>query len=299
MKSPNFLIVGVQKAGTTSIYRYLKQHPQVYLSPVKETNFLEKDWEQRIADGNSENSTKINTFEQYCQLFSGVEDEIALGEASPNYLFHYKTAIERIKRYVPDAKLIAVLRNPTERAHSDHLMHIRDAIGSPKVKSLSEQVKFSAHKSFILRKGFYAQQLKHFYEQFDREKIRVYLYEDLCKDSISFMQEMYRFIGVDDTLKPDTSRRAQTAQVPKNQSINRMLRKQNPLRTAVASTLKVFLPEEKRQAIRQSLINLNSADKSHGALSQEERALLVDLYREDILELQELIDRDLSDWLKV
>lgn len=298
MKLPNFLIIGVQKAGTTSIYNYLKQHPQVYMSPVKETNFLEKDWEKLAKDKPSKSQNKIDTFEKYCELFKDVTNEIAIGEASPNYLFHYNTSSELIQRYVPNAKLISILRNPTERAHSDYLMHVRDAIGTQN-KSLLDQVKYSSHKSFVLRKGFYYEHLKHFYDKFDRQQIRVYLYDDLRKDAVKFMQEMYRFIGVDDSFSVDVSHRAQTAKVPKNQTVNKLLQKPNPLRNSVASVLKTFMPEETRQKIRSSLVNLNSNDKSKAALSPEERKALIDLYRNDILQLQDLIDRDLSAWLKV
>ncbi|HHP7231872.1 MAG TPA: sulfotransferase, partial [Xenococcaceae cyanobacterium] len=154
MKLPTFLIVGVQKAGTTSIYNYLQEHPQVYMSPVKETNFLERDWEKTLAE-NSQLKNRIATFEDYCQLFTAVKDEIAIGEASPNYIFHYESSASRIQKYTPDAQLIVVLRNPTERAYSDYLMHLRDAISPVKVKPLGEQIKNSSAKSFILRKGFY------------------------------------------------------------------------------------------------------------------------------------------------
>ena len=161
---PNFLIVGVQKAGTTSIYNYLQEHPQVYMSLVKETNFLEKDWENMPPE--QQNKNGIVTLEKYSELFADVKDEIAIGEASPNYLFHYESSAARIKKYVPDAKLIVVLRNPVERAYSDYLMHIRDAIG---YRSLSEQIKHSSHKSFILRKGFYYVPLKYYFAQFGQE----------------------------------------------------------------------------------------------------------------------------------
>ena len=95
MKLPTFLIVGVQKAGTTSIYNYLQEHPQVYMSPIKETNFLERDWEKLVAE-NSNIKNRISSFDDYCKLFSGVGDEIAIGEASPNYIFHYESSAPRI-----------------------------------------------------------------------------------------------------------------------------------------------------------------------------------------------------------
>ncbi|MEQ9667893.1 sulfotransferase family protein [Coleofasciculus sp. G2-EDA-02] len=293
MHLPTFLIIGVQKAGTTSIYNYLNQHPQIYMSPVKETNFLEKNWEE-IED---QRKAKIDTFEKYCQLFTGVKDEIAIGEASPNYLFHYESSSERIKRYVPNAKLIAVLRNPVDRAYSDYLMHIRDAIGKGKRTSLSEQIKYRADKSFVILKGFYYKHLQHFYEEFDREQIQVYLYDDLSKKPIEFMQNMYRFVGVDDTFLPDVSKKAQVAKVPKNTAVNNILRQQNPLRTIVSSGLRLILPLEVRQNLRSRLIQMNSQEKKAAPLSPEDRQQLIELYREDILKLQDLIQRDLSAWL--
>lgn len=289
MKRPTFLIVGVQKAGTTSVYNYLQQHPQVYMSPIKETNFLEKDWELAAETG-QRNKNGINTFADYCQLFENVQDEIAVGEISPNYLFHYQTSAERIQRYVPSAKLIAILRNPIERAYSDYLMHVRDAISN---KSLSEQIQTSAHKSFIIRKGFYFTPLQHYFEQFG-DQLGVYLYEELCADPAQFMSNLYRFIGVDD-LALDTSKKAQVAQVPKVKLVNDLLQRQNPLRASIASLLKPLLPEAARQNLRQKLVQLNSQDKT--SLSPEERQGLIEIYREDILKLQDLIQRDLSAWL--
>ncbi|MBD2577469.1 sulfotransferase [Oscillatoria sp. FACHB-1406] len=298
MTLPNFLIIGVQKSGTTSIYNYLKQHPQIYMSPVKETNFLSRDWEKNPATKSQSVAPKIDSFKKYCELFDEVKDEIAIGEASPNYLFHYDISIPLIQRYVPEAKLIAILRDPTERAHSDYLMHIRDAIDTQR-RNLLDQIKYSSHTSYTLRKGFYGQQLQHFYDRFDRQKIRVYLYDDLRVDAEKFMQEIYRFLEVDDNYCPDVSRRSQVAKIPKNQTINRILKKQNPLRTTVSSILKAFMPVEMRQTIRSSLIELNSDEKSIVKITPEEREALVEFYRHDILQLQDLIDRDLSAWLKV
>jgi len=295
MKLPTFLIICVEKAGTTSVNNYLKQHPQVYMSPVKETNFLERDWEHADLSKIKPKPNRIDTFEKYGNLFQDVTDEKAIGEVSPNYLFHYQASIERIVRYVPDAQLIAILRNPAERAYSDYLMHIRDAIGNP--TSLSEQLKYKADKSYTLLKGLYYQRLQHFYAQFNRERIKICLYEDLCEKPVEFMQDMYKFIGVDESFCPDMSKKAQVAQVPKNKLVNKVLRQKNPVRTLVATGLRTILPESARQKLRSTLINLNSSDKSQAPLSLAERKQLVEYYREDILKLQDLIDRDLSSWL--
>ena len=292
MKLPTFLIVGVQKAGTTSIYNYLEKHPQVYMSPIKETNFLEKDWS--TVENAQKNKNGILTIEDYGKLFEGVRDQTAIGEASPNYLFHYQSSAARIQQYVPNAKLIAVLRNPIERAYSDYLMHIRDAIN---YRPLEEQIEHSAHKSFILLKGFYYTQVKYYLDLFGSEQFKVFLYDRLCQNSLEFMQEMYRYIGVDDTFEVDTSKKVQTAKVPKNQTVNNLLQKNNPIRNLAANTLKTIMPLETRQKIRDRLINFNSTSKKEAPLEPETRQKLVELYREDILKLQDLIQQDLSTWI--
>lgn len=289
---PNFLIVGVQKAGTTSIYNYLQEHPQVYMSRVKETNFLEKDWEKIPLE--QQNKNGIVTIEKYAELFADVKDEIAIGEVSPNYLFHYESSAARIKQYLPDAKLIVVLRNPVERAYSDHLMHLRDAIG---YRSLSEQIKHSSHKSFILRKGFYYEPIKYYFEQFEREQIRVFFYDDLCAKPQEFMQEMYQYLEVNSNFTPDTNKKAQVAKIPKNKAINNLLQRKNLLRNTAANIMKTVMPVETRQKLRDRLISFNSQTKKAIPLSSEERQQLIELYREDILQLQDLLEKDLSKWL--
>jgi len=297
VKLPNFLIIGVQKAGTTSIYNYLNQHPQVYMSSVKETNFLERDWQLVDPEIQDKYPKRICSEEKYFRLFENVGGEIAIGEASPNYLFHYDLSIPQILKYVPNAQLITVLRNPTDRAFSDYLMHVRDAVGKNH-QPLAEQIKKRSQQSFVLRKGLYYEPLKHFIDTFGKEKISVFLYDDLCQDAVKFMQEIYTCIGVDSTFVPNTSHKAQVAQVPKNESINNILKTKNPLRNSVGFVLRYILPEETRQKIRNGLINLNSSGKDKISLSSTDKEACLNFYREDILKVQDLINRDLSAWLK-
>jgi hypothetical protein len=297
MRLPTFIIAGVEKAGTTSSYNYLSQHPQIYVSPRKEVNFLERDWEQYYANGGVPNEKRIDTWEKYQALFTGVTDEIAIGEASINCLFHHDESIPIIQKYVPDIQVLLILRHPAERAYSDYLMHVRDCINGQTVRSLSEQIKYHANTSFTIRKGFYTDSLKHFIEAFGAHKVTVFLYDDLQQSAVTFMQTMYKVIGVDPDFEPDVTKRAQVAQVPKNKTINSLLRTQNPLRQAVSSGLKLFVPEAARQKVRNQLINMNSTDKSSDPFLDEDRQALINLYREDILKLQDLIQRDLSAWL--
>ncbi len=298
MTLPNFLIFGVQKAGTTSIYSYLQQHPQVFMSPRKETEFLGRDTTQPVDTDallTPGGRRQIVTIEDYRALFKGVASEIAIGEASPNYLFLHERTVPAIQKYVPDAKLIAILRNPVERAYSDYLMHVREVVGNQ--KPLAEQVKLSADSSFTLLKGRYSDGIKHFLEAFGPQQVKIYLYEDLKQNAAALMADLYRFIGVDHEFVTDTQQRQQQASVPKNQSINQLLRTNNPVRSAVGTLLRMVMPEETRQQLRSRLIAANSTGKEALPLSEADRQLLKAYYREDILKLQALIDRDLSAWL--
>ena len=301
MVLPNFLIFGVQKAGTTSIYSYLEQHPQVYTSPRKETDFFCRNLAEPIGEDEPRltrgGRKRILTIKDYESLFAGVTDEVAIGEASPNYLFRHKNAVAGIQRYLPTAKLIAVLRNPVERAYSDYLMHVRQVVGNR--NPLAVQIKESGETSHTLLKGRYYEGMKHFLEAFGAEQVKVFLYDDLRRDSDGLMREIYEFIGVDPTFEVDTGRKQQTAQVPKNQSIHQLLQTDNLLRQAVGSVLRKVMPEERRQKLRSRLIAANSTGKEGLPLSAEDRRLLEDYYRNDVRQLQDLLDRDLSGWFEL
>lgn len=304
MTLPNFLIFGVQKAGTTSVYNYLKQHPQVYTSPVKETEFMSCESARNpelLTDEDKLGLTKggrqkIVTIERYEALFEQAGDAIARGEASPNYLFAHQQAVPNIQTYTPNAKLIAILRNPVERAYSDYLMSLRQVVGNR--KSLAEQVETSGKTSHTLLKGLYYEGTRHFLDAFGPEQVKIFLFDDLRKDSAGLMRELYKFIGVDSRFEANTQQQSQTAEVPKNSTINRLLRTKNPLRTGAAKVLRAVVSEDHRQKLRSQLIAANSQGKEKLPLTNKERQLLEDYYREDILQLQTLLNRDLSHWFK-
>ena len=126
MTMPTFLIIGAGKSGTTSLYYYLKQHPQVYMSPVKEAHFFDQDEGEKpdFRGPGRSSPPPITSIEDYRALFRGVTDETAVGEATPSYIY-IPGAPGRIRRRIPDAKLIAGLRNPTDRAYSAFLHTVR------------------------------------------------------------------------------------------------------------------------------------------------------------------------------
>jgi hypothetical protein len=309
MAMPNFLIIGAAKAGTTALYHYLKQHPQIYMSSEKEPHFFAFEGEKldfQGTKGNQEwlNRASITNIETYCLQFQGVENEIAIGEASALYLYIPKTP-ERIQHHIPSAKLITILRNPVDRAYSAFLYLSRDGL-----EPLTDFARALREEEIRIRNnwvpiyyyqqlGFYYVQLKRYFDIFDRDQIRVYLYESLKANPVGLLQDIFRFLGVDDTFNPDVSLRYNVSAAPKNKALHTFLIKPHPIK----SILKPFLPEELRKHIYISLQNRIFSLQNQNLdkplpLSPEFRKQLIEVYREDILKLQDLIQQDLSKWLE-
>jgi hypothetical protein len=295
MVMPNFLLIGAAKAGTTALHGYLSQHPQVYMSPVKEPHFFALEGETvdyRGPGDRAAHHATVTTLEAYQHLFDGVTNEVAIGEASTSYLYIPKAA-DRIKHHLPDVKLIAILRHPVDRAYASFLHLVRDnhepltdfsqAIAAEEQRIQDNWMPLWHYK----QRGFYYSQIKRYFDLFDASQIKIYLYEDLSKNSAELSKDIFRFVGVDDTFIPDTSNRPNASGVPKNRALNAFLSSQNPLKTV----LRPLIPAKMRQDIRQK----NLAKPEIAAEMYED---LLNLYREDICKLQDLIQRDLSGWLK-
>ena len=288
MTLPTFIVIGVAKAGTTSLYRYLDQHPQVFMYPEKGTNYFgyedARDWRW---DDEGEppllRNFHVRTFEEYEAAFSGATNELAIGEVSPQY-FRCPTAAQRIQERLPDVKLIANLRNPAERAFSGFLMRTRrgERVGSPE-KELSAE---SSH----VREGFYYRRMKRFYDAFPREQIKVYVFEEFKRDPGHVMRDLHGFIGVDPGFEPDTAPRYNPANLPRSRSLNKLFYHPTVIRTA-----KAIVPSRMQGAAKGvRKLNLSAPPK----LSSDLRAQLLELYRDDIVRLEGLLERDLSVWLE-
>lgn len=314
MTMPNFLIIGAPKSGTTSLYQYLKQHPQIYLSALKEPAFfafegMKLDYSggpfaqgvgNRPADSlkwyQERVSVAITSLEDYQALFEQATDEIAIGEASPGYMYFSRSA-ERIRDYIPDVKLIAILRQPADRAYSSMVHRAQFGLDpDADFSRILEKEDYTIDDEWWgfnheIRTGFYCKQLKRYFDRFDPSQIRVYLYEDLQTNALGLAHDLFEFLGVDPTFKPDISKKYLVSALPKNKLWHQLLTKPNPLKGMV----KNLLPESLRQPLGKNLIqkNLGKPPKP-----QDVRQKLTEIYREDILQLQDLIGRDMTNWLK-
>lgn len=302
MTMPNFLILGAGKSGTTALYRYLEQHPQVYMSPEKEPNFFalegkKVDFKDPEAE-NRINNWSVTDIESYRALFREVSSETAIGEASPMYLYSPK-APGRIQHYVPDAKLMVLLRDPVERAHSAFVHMLREGIEPLDDFSQAldqEDARIEANWSWIWhykKMGFYHEQLRRYFDVFDREQIHVYLYEDFSAAPLNVLRDVFRFLGVDGGYAPNVSTRYNAGGVPKNKLLHSFLAKSNMIK----EPFKPLIPVKLRKRLVAELRNRNLHEPPR--TSPEVRSQLIESYKEDVLELQELIQRDLSKWLVV
>ena len=294
-RMPNFMIIGAGKGGTTSLYYYLGQHPDVFMSTPKEAKFFAYEGETVVFTGprdKEKNEGLITTLEGYQALFRGVSTEKAVGEASPHYLYVPK-ACERIKHHVPDAMLFAVLRDPVDRAYSSFLHLIRD--GREPIKDFAKALKQEDHR---IRDGYapvwsyrtmglYFAQLKRYFDTFDRRQVHVYLYEDLKADPVGLTQKIFRVLGVDDSFVPDTTIRYNTSFVPRSRRLYEFLqtsRVETVVSARVPGAWRIFQELRRRNQVRPQC-------------PPEVRRDLVRVFRDDILRTQDLIQRDLSAWL--
>jgi len=302
VKLPNFLIVGAAKAGTTSLYYYLKEHPEIYMSPIKEHKFITSNFLKFPFKGIGDDLVEkniIKNFESYQKLFLGVKNEKAIGEASADNLYYYKKSINYIKKILGEVKIIIILRNPIDRAFSaySHLMRDNREFLTFEDALKQEENRKKKNWEFIWYYkdvGFYYNQVKAYLENFS--EVKVYLYDDLKKDPLSLVQDIYRFLEVDDSFIPKSiGERFNVSGVPKNKFLHEFLTKPNPVKSAIKPLVKLILPKETRQRLLNKLLQKNLKKPE---MKPETREYLKGLYREDILKLQDLIKKDLSHWLK-
>lgn len=297
---PNFLIIGTAKAGTTTLYDWLTQHPQIYMTPVKETNFFALEDRQLNFPSGTIHPGYLKDFKttwaDYQQQFNSVEQEIAIGEACPSYLY-YPEAVNKIKQYLPDVKLIAILRNPIERAYSNFVHHLRDELETTTdfaqaLKLEQERIDSNWWWGFhYLKAGFYAEQLKRYFQEFPAKKIKIYLFEDLKANPDLLLQDIFEFLEVNKTFVPQKFNQYNVTGVPKNRSFYKFL----TTKSIFKEPLKIIVPPQIRDRF---VTKLKNKTLQKPQLAPEIRQQLIKAYRKDILELQQLINKDLSSWLE-
>jgi hypothetical protein len=299
MTLPNFLIIGAAKSGTTAIYTYIKQHPQIFMSEQKELRYFSYSRNPAVQPPKDYIHPSVTTLDQYKQHFKSVSDESVIGESSPTYLYTPETA-ERIKALLPDVKLFAILRNPIDRAYSAYTHALRDwkePAASFDEALQQEEDRIAAGWGMLWHykaAGLYYQQLMPYFNIFDKDRIKVVLYDDLVADTNQLLKDLFGFLNVDEYFHPDTTSRPNVSGFPKNQFAHNVMKILFLGKNPVKSVSRKIIPNKLRYRFVKSLRHYNLEKR---ALSQETRKSLIEYYQNDILLLSDLINRDLSHWI--
>lgn len=296
MKKPNFFIIGAPKCGTTSLAAWLSEHPNIYMSPVKEPHFFNTDLKY------------INTpsRHEYERLFRGATDEHkAVGEASVFYLFS-KVAVPRIEQELPGARYIVMVRNPVDMAYSLH--HQQLFSGNEHIEDFAEAWHLSEERAkgrfvtqwcrepklldyrSVCRLG---EQLQRVYSLVPRERVLVLNLEDVRKDPRKEYREVLQFLNV-----PDDGRQGFPVHNPAK--VRRWPWLRRVVKALIHLKLWIGMP---RILCMSQLINavdkINSRIQPRPPMSLELRRELIEYFQEDVKLLEHLLDRDFSEWLEL
>ena len=311
---PNFFIVGVAKGGTTSLHAYLSQHPQVYMSPIKETNYFSQadmhpdlfnreyrddislDLVRYLSGSMTQHVhiANIEHWDDYIQLFRDAEGRKAVGEASTSYLFCPSTAA-RLAETFPDARIVMILRNPIDRAYSHYLMNLR--LGKTLDTDFIHEIEADYQRStkgwgvsrLYLELGLYAEQVRRYLEHFPKQQVHIILYDDYRENARETMQSLCRFLDIDDHAPIDLSRKLNSAGMPRFRHINYAL-----TQIGAVSAIKRLISQPMKQRLQSLMYSRANIPK----MDSRARSRLADFYRDDVGQLGELLSRDLSGWLR-
>ena len=281
MTFPTFIIAGVKKAATTSMYEYMKQHPQVFMPHIKETKFFLYDPTNPDHVEAGLNIFPIRSLDEYTALFADANGARAIGEASPGYIDSLQTA-RRVADLLPRVKLIFSLRNPVERAYSNYLMRVRSGYEKrPVLEAFRQERKRLQARSYSVL-------LEEWYAHFPESQIYLLLFEEFKRNQVAAMQKLYRFVDVDDQFTPDTSVQHNVGGAAKHQWLQSLIVWARSYRY-----LRFYIPKGLRSQFSK-LARANLAPPP--PMPPDVRALLTEVYAEDAKQLQARFHLDLSAW---
>ncbi len=301
---PDFVVIGAGKSGTTSLDNYLSQHPDIFMSRIKEPDFFAYETvDPSTLSGRDLDHyhRSVTTIDEYRKLFTDASAGQLKGETS-NTCLSAPNAAERMKHYIPDAKLIAILRQPTNRLFSRY-MHLErvNRLPSENFKDVLDRDSIWWKRKDLIPEGYYAQNLRRFYDLFPHDNIKVLLSEDLRDDPASAMKEIFSFLGVDPSAEIDYSVEHNRSGIIKNRFYDRTIGSNS----VIKKLMKRLLPEEfyfritRSPRLKKITQGINNANLKQATLDRElYNRITEEIYGDEIRDLEKLIGRDLSAWLE-
>jgi hypothetical protein len=301
MPLPDFFVAGVPKAGTTALYAALVRHPQLFLPRLKEPKFFLSDGPPPRHGGPGDVQTygeHIWRRDEYEALFTPAPPGTLCGEATPFYLYD-RVAQARIAELIPDARLILLLRDPVDRAHSNwaHLWAAgleseSDFVAACRAEPARQAAGWAAFWHYI-GQGRYGAQLAHLYTLFPREQVLVLRYRDLRDRPAATLDNVCTFLGVTAGIVPEVPAenvRPYPARTPFNNTLRAFLR--------FGGRIGHHFPVPARQAAREPLLAmLHRNPGRRPKLTREQRAAILPYFVDDIALLERVTCDSYSDWL--
>lgn len=295
----NTFIIGAPRSGTTSLHNYLSQHPNVFMTRLKEPRYFAYKDEvvdcQGPADPVTFNRSTITKRDEYMRLFRGVNRQKIVGETSPIYMYRADVAAENIAQAVENPRIIAILRNPIDRAYSDFLNMVRlarEPLLDFRTALEKESERIDKNWSpfyYYTEKGMYARQLKKYYNVFDKSQIKVFLFEELVEDEQRVMKQIMEFLNLE-RLKLDVDEKHNRSRFPKMKFIHRVASYPSvkSARGLFRGPVWDLIDWMRRQNLTEETPDLRPSTRKR----------LENKFHAEINRLQNLIDRSLNHWLQ-
>ena len=302
-KLPNLYSIGGMRCGSTTIYNYLQQHPDIFIPDVKEPYFFLKQLLQQKKQSNSltgwyaDVSERIlakpyQSLDHFLSLYESAKDEKYFADCS-HYLHHPETA-ELIHQASPNAKFIMCLRDPTLRLYSEYTFNRKQGTITSSFKDFIDGELDGDRQSYIvpegsrLRKGFYSEGLVTFRRLFGNENVKVVIFDDLKQQPHRVIKEIFSWLNVDSEFQL-TDQHSQLSGIPRSKAISSAMQSNS----IVTKLSRLLLPKVLRLKIRH-WINLRLLKRVQ--IDSENEAFLRSLYLEEVEKLESLCDRDFSSW---
>ena len=291
--TPNFFILGAAKAGTTSLYEYLKAHPDIFLSVVKEPQFFCND-----DLFNKGFDFYLNSF------FNGSEHIKARGEATPHYLYYEKVA-QRIAKLIPreNQKFIVIMRDPVKRAYSLYWnmvyegyekLPFEEAIAAEpqRLKDIQQEHLGTIRYQYV-DSSMYAKQIRRYLKYFDKKQFLFLFQHDLLTSRNDVLQKIYNFLGVCECFPDNNRKRYNIAGKPRFRSIHNFIRETSTLKKQLGR----LFPSSVKYRLATLVLNLNKKRTKYPPMANNMEEKLRRFFENDILEIEKLTGQTLTDWL--
>lgn len=299
MNYPNFLVVGAAKSGTTSIYNYLKKHPEVYLSDRKEGVFFSEMEYFKGPFSKEYNNIIIRDIDEYTKLFMNADKGQLIGDISPDYLYYYENSIKNIKKYLPnEPKIIIILRNPIDRAYSNYTFYVKKLMESESF--LDALILEDDRKTQGYRFGYRYKEIGLYYDQVNAYKenfknVLVLDFEELQKEPKALMDKITNFLGISNDFEYDEKEIHNKSGMPKFRFLHKLVRDDSLLKRTTKKILQLFFSKKQQNQFISYILNKNIKKQR---MTQNERDILKQFFKDDILKLQDLVEFDVMKWLK-